>query len=158
MRDSDSSDLVMRSTLSNHEQQLRTLRQRRSSLLRITSFSAAVVGLLLSFTGLVIRTQLSITPQMLLFSIIPLMLAILLSVFKYKFYTIHWGYEPNQDSLTRFDSMSKEATVEELAEVYSHAATANKNEIRSVETWLFWIILLIFISLGAFTGIMIISF
>ncbi|MDB2281831.1 hypothetical protein PM030_08075 [Halorubrum ezzemoulense] len=148
MTDDNNSDLILEAILSTHEQQLQTLRQRRSALLRIASFNLVLLSILVGLAGVTVQAQLPVGPLELSIPISLTMLSLVMAIVKYKDFGVHWGYALDREFAVEMSAIPSQNAFEELVGIYESAGKKNKSEISSIDSWIFRIIAVMCVSLG----------
>lgn len=157
MDNDDNSDLILEAILSTHEQQLQTLRQRRSALLRIASFNLVLLSILVGLAGVTVRAQLPVGPLELSIPIVFTMFSLLTAIIKYRDFGVHWGYGLNREFAAEMSAIPTQNAFEEIVGIYESASEKNKKEISSIKTWIFRIIAIMCISLGSLLALIVAS-
>ena len=152
MAKDDNGDLILENALNTHNQQLETLRQRRSSLLNLTNINILLLSIIVGLTGVAIQSDITID----LFFIAPPILFVSFSALYgvKSFYSIseQWGYPLNRELVSRINDDPREKALEELVGKYSEANDFNKSSLERIQNKIFRMLTMMTITAGYLTG------
>jgi len=155
MDEDDNSDILLSAILSTHEQQLKTLRQRQLSLLKIASFNIILLSILIGLVGISVQVELPIGLFELSIPILFVIIAILLSMFKYINIGSSFGPTLSQELTAEMNSKPRDYVLNDMVRIYDEATERNETRLNTLDRWIFTIILLMCMSLSFLLGLIV---
>ena len=143
MDEEDNSDLILESVLNTHNQQLQTLRQRRSSLLSLIKINILFLSILVGFAGVTIQSNISVELNTFILPVLLISLAILYGSISFHRFRERWGYMLDGESVSEANNDPRDMTLKEIINKNAKSSDLNKKELERLQNSILHILLIL---------------
>lgn len=153
MEESDNADLLVQTAINTHNEQLQTLRQHRSSLIKLTNFNFILLGITVAFAGVAVQENVGDVMYGFFIPTVTICISIIISITKVGYFNEMWGYVINPKHVDDFVSDESVNTVKEVSTHYAEACDKNKEQIESISKSIRIVLYLMALAIGSLLSV-----